>query len=295
MNVQFDHEFQSSFFLFLDNHFLYRGAASGVREATEFFHYGETMDVEQGLDTYYAPNKQLVSDGVPAADNQVYIKGGYQTEGWYGQTTKGSELLVVDHYDGRVILNPTYYGEGLSISGAFSRKDINVYITNENEEQLILENDFILADDKETYMQSVSGLNDLRYVIPAAFISLNSTQNDPYGFGGEDDTKQSIRLVCIGDSNYSLDGMLSLCRDLARESFPILSYQDFPYGEYWHIKKTGYSFTGIEKENEDNKFAYIEEAVTSKLFDRSNNKIPRDLRVGFADIQISNIRYPRAK
>jgi hypothetical protein len=290
MKVQFDHEFQSSFFLFLDNHFLYKGGASGEKERMPFLHYGETMDVEAGLDTYYAPSKQLVSDAIPSGDNAVYINGAR-----YGQTSQGSKLLTIDHYDGRVILNPTHYGTNLDISGDFAKKDINLYITNENEEQLILESDFILAGDDETYMQSVSGLNDLRYVIPAAFISLNSTQNEPYGFGGEDDTKQSIRLVCIGDSNYSLDGMLSLCRDLARESFPVLSYGEFPYGEYWHIKKTGYSFTGIEKEKEDGKFAYVEEAVTSKLFDRSNSKIPRSLRVGFADIQISNIRYPRAK
>tara|TARA_R100000008_G_scaffold81896_1_gene65578 strand:- start:3360 stop:4259 length:900 start_codon:yes stop_codon:yes gene_type:complete len=299
MKVQFDHEFQSSFYLFLDNHILYKGQGSGNSEGMYFNYYNDTSDVYQGLSAFYSPQKQLVADGIPSGDNKVYIKDGAVDDGWYGQTTNGTDLLILDHYDGRVILNSGYYGNpdenpGMTVSGNFAQKDFNVYITNESEEQLLMENEFIIASDNETYYESVSGLNKQRYVIPAAFISLNNTVNTPYGFGGEDDTKENIRLVCIGDSNYGLDGILSLCRDAARKSFPVISYSDFPYGEFFHIKDTGYAYTGIQNQYSTGKHAYIEEATTSKLFDRSNNRIPKQLRVGFVDFQVANIRYPRS-
>jgi hypothetical protein len=308
MKVQFDHEFQSSLFLFLDNEILYKGQGSGASGGMLFNYYEETSDVPVGLGAFYSPQKQLVADGVPSGNNRVYIKDGKVSDGWYGQCADASKLLIVDHYDGRVILDTGYYGDtttypSMTISGDFAQKDFNVYITNESEEQLFVENEFILASDQQTYFESVTGLNLTRYLVPAVFISLNSTQNQPYGFGGEDDTKESPRLVCVADSNYGLDGILSMCRDVARKSFPIIPFAAFPYGEFFHIKETGYAYksglspdaglTGLADTYVTGSNAYIETATTSKLFDRSSNKIPKNLRIGFVDLDVANIRYPR--
>ena len=299
MKVQFDHEFQSSLFLFLDNHILYKGVGSGASGAINFNYYAETSDVYEGLSAFYCPQKQLVADGVPSGNNRVYIDNSpLVPPGWYGQTVDASKLLIIDHYDGRVILDTGYYGNpvvspAMTVSGDFAQKDFNVYITNESEEQLFVENEFILAADQETYFESITGLNKQRYVVPAVFISLNNSQNKPYGFGGEDDTEETPRLVCVADSNYGLDGILSMVRDVARESFPLVPFEDFPYGEFFHIKETGYAYTGLLADYSTGKHAYIETATTSKLFDRSNNKIPKNLRIGFIDLEVANIRYPR--
>jgi hypothetical protein len=301
MKIQFDHEFQSSLFLYLDNYFLYNGQASGYSQPLDFQYYSETSDVGQlggfQLGAFYCPNKQLVADGVPSGENRVFISGGLQADKWYSQTTEANELIIVDHYEGRVILNTGYYGNPeinttMNISGDFAQKDFNVYITNESEEQLFIENEFILADDNETYFQSITNLNSQRYVVPAVFISLNHTMNEPYGFGGEEDTREHPRLVCVADSNYGLDGILSLCRDMVQKSFPIIPFSDFPYGEYFHIKNTGYAYTGLRDEYQTSGHAYIENVNTSKLYDRSSNKIPKNLRIGFVDLDVSNIRYP---
>ena len=300
MRVQFDHEFQSSLFLFLDNHILYKGKGSGNKEGIDFSYYSETSDVgmlgDQDLAAFYAPQKQLVSDGVPAEDNRVYISNSTSLpNGWYEQDTDVDKLLVIDHYEGRVILNTGYYGDPalLNVSGDFAVKDFNVYITNESEEQLFVENEFILADDNESYYESIKGLNLQRYVVPAVFISLNNTENHPYGFGGEDDTREHPRLVCVADSNYGLDGILSLGRDLSQLSFPLIPFEEFPYGEFFHIKDTGYAYTGLEAEHATSQHAYIESTATSKLYDRSTHKIPKNLRIGFIDLEVGNIRYPR--
>jgi len=299
MKVQFDHEFQSSLFLFLDNEFLYRGGGSGSPLSVNFAYYAETSDVPAGLGAFYCPQKQLVADGVPAAENQVYITNSSKVvDGWYEQCNDASKLLIVDHYEGRVILDTGHYGSPLidtsmGVSGDFAQKDFNIYITNESEEQLFVENEFILASDQSTYFESISGLNLTRYLVPGVFISLNSSTNSPYGFGGEDDTKESPRLVCVADSNYGLDGILSLCRDLSQKSFPIVPFSEFPYGEFFHIKETGYAYTGLKDSLSTGEHGYIETSTTSKLFDRSSNKIPKNLRIGFIDLEVSNIRYPR--
>ncbi len=300
MKVQFDHEFQSSLFLYLDNYILYNGEGSGITQGINFAYYPETSDVGSlggtDLAAFYAPQKQLVSDGVPSGENKVYLSNSTTlADGWYYQNVQASELLVIDHYEGRIVMNPDYYGDPdqLSVSGNFATKDFNIYITNESEEQLFVENEFILADDNETYFESIKGLNLQRYVVPAVFISLNNTDNTPYGFGGEDDTREYPRIVCVADSNYGLDGILSLGRDVKQTSFPQIPFEDFPYGQFFHVKGSEYSYTGLKAEHPDSNYAYIENSTTSKLYDRSSNKIPKNLRIGFIDLEVSNIRYPR--
>ena len=87
MNVQFDHEFQSSFFLFLDNHITHKGGGSGVLEGMMFNYYSDTSDVYDGLAAFYSPQKQLFADGIPSGDQKVYIANGNQPNNWYGQTS----------------------------------------------------------------------------------------------------------------------------------------------------------------------------------------------------------------
>ena len=72
-----------------------------------------------------------------------------------------------------------------------------------------------------------------------------------------------------------------------------MPFADFPYGEFFHIKETGYAYTGLKSTYTTGKHAYIEEATTSKLFDRSSNKVPKNLRIGFVDLEVADIRYPR--
>jgi len=129
--------------------------------------------------------------------------------------------------------------------------------------------------------------------LPAAFISYNSSENLPRALGGLDDTQANIRAVAIVEDNYTLDGMVSIFRDSARETFPLIGYQDFPYGEFFHIKNPPYTYTGLVAQSQDNAQMYIERTTASKLFDRTNKSIPIGVRIGFLDFEVSNFRYPR--
>ena len=242
-------------------------------------------DIPPNLDAFYAPFRQLVGEGT-GVPSGVYIDG--------VEINQGTSGLLIDVNEARVLIESgASVASGTPITGAFNTKEVNVYITNDSEEDLIMNNDFYVDDYGNTYLQDKNNLNGRKYTLPAAFISYNGSQNDPRALGGLEDTKAFVRVVAIVEDNYTLDGMVSMFRDAARETFPIISYSDFPYGEFFHIKEPPYTYTGIVNANESSPQLYIESVTASKLFDRTNKSIPLGVRIGFLDFDLSNFRYPR--
>ena len=56
-------------------------------------------------------------------------------------------------------------------------------MTNETEEELLIENTFILSSDSQTQLEKAADLNIDHYVVPAAFITMSSSENKPFEFG----------------------------------------------------------------------------------------------------------------
>ncbi len=299
MKAQFDHIFQSSFYLWFDDK-LTRQADAYIDTSPQSFDVvvrggsQEAVDIPANLDAYYCADRQLVSNGV-SEPSGVYINGSFVEQG------DSTYNLLIDHNEGRILTKSIAVGGsdliGQEVTGHFKRKEINVYITNETEEQLLLQNDFVLSDvaDEPTYLKQQAELGDKKYTLPAAFISLNSSSNQDWALGGVDDTKILMRVVVITDSNYSLDATLSLFRDCKSTCIKLVEFEDFPFGEFYHVKNFPYYYPDFISANaspsRDN--AYIEKVTVSKLFDRSGTQIPAGLRIGFIDFDISCIRTPR--
>lgn len=283
MKVQFDHIIQSSFYLWFDDQVTRQAEAVTSGISQNFYYSNKGVDVPSNLVAYYSPDRQLVANGetVPSG---VYVNGAL--------VNQGTNNLMIDFDQGRVVMNADQ-GTSLTVSGNFDRKDVNVYITNDSEEQLLLNNDFVLASDGDTWLQDSNNLGTPNYTIPAAFVSCNGSDNAPFAFGGLDETTTRIRTVFITEDNYTLDGMLSLFRDTAKTCFPLMSYSAFPFGEYFHIKEPPYSYTGLKAEHPNNKKVYIDEVTVSKLYDRSSLRIHKDLLIGFADFDLQTVRLPR--
>lgn len=295
MKAQFDHILSSSFYLWFDDK-LTREADAVIDTGGQIFDAvirggsDESVDVPENLDAYYCPHRQLVSNGV-SEPSGVYIDGAF-----YGQGAPPYELLI-DHQEGRILTKSISAGGPdlieNTISGNFKRKELNVYITNETEEQLLIQNDFVLGDvaGEPTYLQQQSELGDKKYTLPAAFISINSSSNEPWAMGGTEDTRTLIRVVVITDSNYSLDATLSLFRDCGRSCFKLIDFEDFPFGQFYHVKDFPYNYLDfIQSSSSAGSPAFIEKVVVSKLFDRSGTQVPQGLRVGFIDFEVSSVR-----
>lgn len=297
MKPQFDHKVLSSFYLWFDDKVTRVAEAqeSGINQ--QFYYSSDAIDVPNNQIAYYSPDRQFVANGnnVPSG---VYAKGGPFGENYIfvEQQPNSSVGLMIDYDQGRLIFN-SGVGADLEVSGNFSRKTLNTYITNESEEELLLNTDFLLADqDDQTFLQSINGLGSLNYTLPAAFLSYNSSSNQPFALGGMQDTKSNIRAVVIANDNFSLDATLSLFRDLAESCVPIIEFEDFPYGEYFHIKSPPYDYeTLYDQRKADPNHIFIEKVNSSKLLETASSatNIAKNMRIGFIDFHLSTPRFPK--
>lgn len=299
MKPQFDHKVLSSFYLWFDDRITRFAQAKETNISQQFYYSSDPVDVPSNQIAYYSPDRQFVSNGSSVPDG-VYIKGGSfgSSYTFVQQQPNTATGLMIDHDQGRVILN-SEVGTTLEISGNFDRKTLNTYITNESEEELLLNTDFLLADqDDETFLQSINGLGSLNYTLPAAFLSYNSSVNKPFALGGMQDTRSNVRAVVVANDNFTLDATLSLFRDSTEVCVPIFEFEEFPFGEYFHIKSPPYDYESLYNSKAGNgNHMFLESVSCSKLLDTASSatNIPRNMRIGFIDFELSTPRLPKSE
>lgn len=286
MNVGFDHELLSSFYLWVDDKLNY--FAEAYQPSTSHtFQYVDSLDVPSNYHAYYSPYRQFVWSSDKVTVNDFVTINGTQVQDKNG--------IYIDYNNGRVLVDTAVHGASktLTITGDFAYKTVNVYITDETEENVILNSDFIISPVNQTYLQQNGGFSDKIYTVPAVFITLSNSINEPFAFGGLDNTIANLRAVIVADSNYTLDGVLSMFRDAARTCVPLIDFEDFPFGEFSHIKTHPYKY--VDLSNASTSKCCVDEVRASKLTDRSREKITgsKDYKIGFLDFQVSKPRSPR--
>lgn len=308
MKPQFQHTLVTSFFLWFDNHIQKRGEAYSNK--TGIFYNMSDDRVDSSYNVYSSPYKQFVFDsGLNTGDeagNRTRVEGPLVIDRISGETDDGAPLefargtsgLKIDYENGRVFFtgdeHGNFPGNNLSLSGRFAVKDFNLYVTNQTEEDLVIENKF-KTNDRFGNLET-SGVVPYDQVLPAVFISSESIQNEPFAFGGLDITKTNIKAVVMTSDLYCLDCVLSLAADSQKRSFPEVDFADFPITEFGDIKSatyaTGYSYDKIESDNTSEMF-HIETVTVSKLSDRIKKKVNPNIFVGFIDFELHKYRTPR--
>jgi hypothetical protein len=249
---------------------------------TSTFHYTEDSRLPDGLVAYSSPHKQWVFDKHTAG--ATIPTGIYDENGLMG---RGTNDLSLDFDNGRAILNDTYGTTKTTVSGSYAVKDFNIYVTNQTEEQLIIEGQF---DTNSRFKQDLSGISPHSQVIPAIFINMQDSENNPYAFGGEDKTTAEVRCVVFAENGYQLDGALSIFNDSKNEVFTKVEFEDYPMTELGDV--TGFNYkTLIESKSKD--LFFIERVRVSKLSSRVSKNIDPSLFIGFIDFEIGNLRFPR--
>ena len=203
---------------------------------------------------------------------------------------------LLDFENGRIIeTGLADYATSDTPTGIFSVKDFNVYLTNETEEDLILESKFKSNSRYDSNFNS--GVKPYDQMTPAIFINNEVVTNAPFAFGGEDETRISIKAVVMAEDTYGLDGVLSIFADSARESITVIPFTGHPgteYGDVDSLMKSGYSYTDLTKtfDGAETKF-YIDDVTVSKLSDRAKKQSIGDLKIGFIDFDVHQHRFPR--
>ena len=229
MKPQFQHTLVTSFYLWFDNYLQDNGEA--YKNKTGIF-YNMTDDrLDSNYNVYSSPYKQFIIDS-GLHTNVVNSQGtegaividrisGQRADGSAFEVTRGTSGLKIDYENGRVFFtgdeNGELPGNNLSLSGQFGVKDFNVYVTNQTEEDLVVENKF-KTNDRFGNLET-SGVLPYDQVIPAVFITSESINNQPFAFGGLDVTQTNVKAVVMTSDLYCLDCVLSLAADSKKQSF----------------------------------------------------------------------------
>lgn len=284
MKVQYKHEILSSFVLWFD-HYLSDHAEAYQNVESNFYYYPDEMLTNKTV--YGAPFKQFIYDtSVSGANIITSVSGDGQL------IPKGTSGMKIDYNEGRILFDNTV-STGINISGSYAVKDFNIYISNQTEEELVVEGKF---KNNSRYSRIETYVPPYDQATPAVFISLEGGENIPFAFGGEDETRTMIKAVVLTEDLYQLDGILSVFEDSRQLCVSKIPFTGAPLGEYGDIKSgaypTGFNYDTISNNyNTDN--YYIDSVNTSKLEDEVRKNIPSNLFIGFIDFEVIQPRFPR--
>ena len=171
-----------------------------------FYHqYDERLDPE--FISFASPHKQWVTDS--SVEGAAVIEG-ITLNGDY--IPKNQQGIRYDYQNGRVLIPRLISRETDAVEGLYSVKDFNIYITDQTEEELLIETKF---DKNSRFDQNIdSGVKPYDQVVPAIFISYEQGYNKPFAFGGQDTTVSQLRCVAFAESSFQLDGIFSILKDL---------------------------------------------------------------------------------
>jgi hypothetical protein len=281
MKPQFQHELTTSFMLWADN-FITNKAEAFTNHTSTFYSNDSDDRLGNGLVSYSSPHKQWVYD---SSVEGASIPSGVFDNGTF--MNRGDEGLQFDFDNGRAIFDSSFGSSNTTVSGSYAVKDFNFYITNQTEEQLIVDSKF---DVNGRFKQDVSGIAPYKQVVPAIFVNPELSENEPYAFGGEDKTTTNIRCVVFAENTYQLDGALSVFADAKNEVFAKLNFEDYPFNEYGDVIEFNYKQFINSKRYP---LFHVEESRVSKLSDRVSKNIDPSLFVGFIDFEVTSLRFPR--
>ena len=285
MKPTFTHNVINSFFLWFDNFLMTKGDAYKTY-TTKLYNY-EDPRLGGSKVVYGSPYKQWVYDkNITGAT----IPSGFTINNQFVPT--GTSGMKIDFDNGRIIFN-SGVSTSLNVTGTYSVKEVNSYITDQPEDNLIIENKFVT---NSRFTVSENYIAPYNPVTPCIFASIETAHNTAFAFGGEDETKCIIKVVAFCENLYQLDGVLSIFGDSYNEIFSIIPMTGHPLGEFNEMKTGAYP-TGYDYKNLSNAYnsqtLFISHVETSKIRDSVIKELNPILHIGFLDFEIKTYRYPR--
>jgi hypothetical protein len=211
----------------------------------------------------------------------VVVPNGFYVNEIY--TPVEQDKYIIDFDNGRFIADGI--SSSSNITGSFTVKDINVYYTNDTEENVVL-------NVQESINQSVDNKHEFyspyQQKLPAIYLSNEYMYNRPFAFGGFNKTVTRAKAIAITNNSYELDSIISIFADSYNEVFSLLEFDDHPLNEYGGLKNNYYSYQEL---NKNKPLVYVDNIYTAKLSDRVKQNLLKDLYIGFIDFDFSIHRY----
>ena len=287
MKPQFDNKVMSSFFLWFDNKLLTKGEA--YENTTGQFY--STSDEYYGYQTYSSSYSQFVSDA--SITGATIPMGLYVGNNLINVGEGGSDGLYDINY-----LNGKAYFSGVQssdVTGSFSIKDFNIYLTNETEDQILFETKYTKRNKIDL---TPTGLEADTKTYPVVYLKAMGTSNEPVSFGGQDITTVNVRAIVLAQSQFELDAIGSIFRDTKKTLVPFFEESDMPFNSFGGYKSGAqYNYTTVAASKTSVNSCFIEDVFVSS-FDRGvQSKISSlnpDVFTCIIDFELNNFRYPRS-
>jgi hypothetical protein len=283
MNPSYASNLMASFYLWLDHELANVGqgytATSGRLYPVQDYNFN-------GYNVYSSPFRQWVSDSDPrigaTVPSGVYINGTFRANDGTG--------VIINYNRGEVLVNPSI-GTVNQITTQYSKKDFNLYYTDEREENLLFENNYSLAPK---FRNVTGGLGPDDQPFPCIFLKNTSYENKGYAFGGQERTLTTVRCILLSDNMYLMDGAISVLSDAVRKVFPVLSPSSLPYNYYGGFKSgVAYQYAQLPAVAQNTNLAYIDRVTVSRLDEIRNKQINLKVVASMVDFEIGQPRYPR--
>ena len=290
MKAQFDQTLLSSFYLWFENYLVKDKAQAYSADNSNTFKYIDFPDVPSSHYGYQGQFKQLVAEHSVSTPNSGFFSDGGFVTGDYDNN--GS--VFTDYDNGRLIF-PSASGTGLTLTANSTIKEINTYISYDGDLETILHSDFKDSSSSLPYQyEKTSELDEQFYFLPACFLSLASSDNKEFSFGGEENTESRVRVMILSSDNYALDAAISLYRDSAREVFNNIPYESFPYGPFFSIKDFPYNYSTLSDGITSPEKTHIQKVTASKVVsEQLRENLNKGISIGFIDFDLCTYRFPR--
>ena len=276
MKPQFQHQLSTSYLLWFENYFFKKSEAYKVKNGTFTYYLDDRLP--PNFDSFGTQYKQLIYDS--SLPNVVIPNGVYINTIF---VPFEQDKYILDFENGRFIGNNV--SSSSNITGDFTVKDLNIYYTNDTEENIVL-------NVQESVNQSVANKHEFydpyQQKIPAIYLSNEYMYNVPFAFGGLNKTVTRAKAIAITSNSYELDSVISIFSDSYNEVFGLLEYDDHPLNEYGGLKNNSYSYADL---NKNKSLVYVDKVYTSKLSDKVKQNLLKDLYIGFIDFDLSIHRY----
>ena len=287
MKPQFDNQIMSSLLLWFDNKLLTKGQA--FQNTTGQFY--SVSDEYYGYNTYASTYSQIVSD---ASVSGVTIPTGLYAGNTLVNVGEGGSdgLYAIDYNNGRSYWSGAQYS---AVTGSFSIKDFNVFLTNSTEDEILFQTQYTNRNEISTVVPT--GLERGTKTYPVVYIKNNGSFNEPFAFGGQDNTVMNVRAIVIADSQFEVDALGSLFRDQKTTNIPIFEASEMPFNQFGYYKDgVQYNYTGITNGKSDAQQIFLEDVSVAR-FDRvlenEVRKFNPNVYSTLIDFELNKIRFPR--
>lgn len=256
MIPQYAHNLMTSAYLWLDHQICGTGQAYVNVTGSLYLN-----PVTGGRNNVYAsPYKGWIYDS--CVGGATIPTGFYNSSGQFLTRASG---LVIDFVNGQV---STPHNWGPTLSGVYARKEVNIYYSSNEEISYVLEQVYG-ANRNVSY--ALTGFQGKALAAPLIMLTNTRGQNKPWALGGTDDSKNTIGVFAITNSNYLQDGLNSILQDAAHSTIPYVQIGAAPITASGDLKAATWSYCAdVADAIGCLNGAYVQNVYMHKVSDKAN-------------------------